>query len=389
MALRRPLQPGFSMLLVLILIAAASLLGLSYLAGASVRASCADNLLKVGRAQYLAESALDHAMYLLETNPEALEGTDRTPLGPFSLDATDDFYTMQAVPNGDRPGTYTLLGHGTAGGVTQTVSALLLVVDPGVGGDNPVDNCVTLGAAGGLTLMPQSVTINGDLHLNASLLNLAEINGNVRSAGNVLDWWRRIRGEISEDVEPLDVPHLEAADLESYEAPGIAGAAVQRDRVKDMKRDDPLAKGGAITEDNPAGVVVLTPKDPNKGVRLKDHLNFRGTLVIRGDAVIDGKDIDLTAVEGFPALVVEGHLTIRRSASMTVNGLVYTSGRVTGSGDTSRSRTTINGGLVTESDGFSLLLKGQHTLNYDRERCSIYAFEGGGEGGLEILRYDD
>ena len=65
------------MVLVLVLVATAAILGMGTLYSASVRLACASNLSTVARAQYLAESGLQHAMYELQVHLEQMEATSQ------------------------------------------------------------------------------------------------------------------------------------------------------------------------------------------------------------------------------------------------------------------------------------------------------------------------
>ena len=116
-------QPGFALIVVLILVAMASILGVSYLFGASLHVTGATNLVAADRARYLAESGLEHSLYLLQTHPAALQASSSSaPLGPFFVDASNDTYTLYAAPGAGTDGLYTILATGRSGGMKQTAS---------------------------------------------------------------------------------------------------------------------------------------------------------------------------------------------------------------------------------------------------------------------------
>jgi len=117
----RTRQSGIAMLLVLTTIAMATVLGLSYLCVTTVKLAGSANLLHASRSRYLAESGLQHALYLLRTNSPALAGaTAGNPLGPFHADGTDDSYVLYSQQTG--PTTYTVTAKGTCRGLTRTSS---------------------------------------------------------------------------------------------------------------------------------------------------------------------------------------------------------------------------------------------------------------------------
>jgi len=113
---------GFAMILVLMLIATATVLGLSYLNSATVRLAGTSNLLLATRAQYLAESGLEHALWLLRVAPEQLDGSASDPLGPFQADESDDSYSFYAEPLTGENGVYLVTATAQVESVTRTVS---------------------------------------------------------------------------------------------------------------------------------------------------------------------------------------------------------------------------------------------------------------------------
>jgi hypothetical protein len=129
-------------------------------------------------------------------------------------------------------------------------------------------------------------------------------------------------------------------------------------------------------------------------VRLTDNVDFEGTIVVDGDLVFAGTGITLTAVDGFPAVVITGRMLIRAGSETTINGLVVTQGGIVPEdGHALESSTTINGALIAGWLGYDPSLRGDHELNYVTERCSIYDFSSTDEGGdslptMKLLEYE-
>ena len=116
----RQRQRGIALLLVLTVVAAASILGMSYLSVASVQLSCSSNLIRANEATYLAESGVQHGLWLLRTEPETLTAASAaSPLGPYQLDSDGGEYTIYAVPTGN-PLEYEVIASATSSGVTRT-----------------------------------------------------------------------------------------------------------------------------------------------------------------------------------------------------------------------------------------------------------------------------
>ena len=124
---RRHRQSGVALLLVLILVASATVLGVSYATTTTVKLISTDNLLRSSRSRYLAESGLEHCLHFLRSDPEVLTGSGTTLLGPFNADATSDGYYLGSAAVVGQTRQYLLTGRATSGGITQTVTTRVYV----------------------------------------------------------------------------------------------------------------------------------------------------------------------------------------------------------------------------------------------------------------------
>jgi len=115
------------MLMVLTVVVIASVIGLSYLSITSVRLSCSSNLMRASRAMYLAESGVQHGLWLLRADIAATtSATAANPLGPYQLDSDAGQYTVYAEATGvDQE--YQVVGTGTFGGIKRTSRAVAKV----------------------------------------------------------------------------------------------------------------------------------------------------------------------------------------------------------------------------------------------------------------------
>jgi len=355
-------KPGFALLLVMILVATGVILGLSYLSVASLKVRMSRNYQLLARARYLAESGLEHAQYVLRLNPDQFTAAPGGLLGPFYADGSSDGYVISCTPDASVPGRYVLTSVATVGQIKRTSS---MTVSRSAGPEIRINHAVVVG--GGLVWLPWDLTITGDFHANGFLLNSARINGNATSTGGLWDPWGRISGFTDGGAEAVDVPSLNVDDYKRYFVDGRRQHAA-RARQSHLTSDDPLAGGGVVTASNTGGVLLIRPRRGDT-VTLHDNLNFTGTLVIDGNVRLDGSNITLTAVNGFPAIVATGSVEVTNDArNVTINGVVCAEeGIVPASFDTSRSSTTINGALVSAVSGYSSSLRGNHVMNYSSE----------------------
>ena len=362
-------QNGFALVLVLIVLAVATVLGMGYLYSASVQRASCDNLIAATRAKYLAESGLQHAIYVLQTDLAAMENSSATaPRGPFYADGSNDQYVFYCQTYPGSPGLYLLSSRATVGGVTQK-SSVTVKRAPAAKVTSPYPML-----AGNTLYLPFTLTVNGSVYANGGLANYAHINGSAWAAGSIADPYGWITGTKTPNAPTRALPRFVWGDYASYTFYRTNYAAAVTPLLTDFKSDDPLAGGKAVTEGNPGGVVVLKPSD-GQNVKLKDNLYFRGTLVIDGNLYIDGTNITLEAVDGFPAVVASGKILTRTDKSATIKGLVKAEGGIVPDGSADRAVTAINGGLIAAANGYYITLKGTHTLTHVSDRCTVYDFK--------------
>lgn len=115
-------RSAFALIMVLLVIAAASVLGMCSLWASSVRLDGSHNFILAGRARMLAESGIQHGLYLFQAQCLTLEAArSNNPLGPFSIDSTDDTYKFYlAGPPSNS--IYTLVAEGACGGLVARSS---------------------------------------------------------------------------------------------------------------------------------------------------------------------------------------------------------------------------------------------------------------------------
>ena len=354
---------GFALLLVMILVVSGVVLGFAYLSSASLKVTIANNYCQMSRARYLAESGLEHALFTLRFDPDAIENK---LLGPYYADDSSDYYYVYAQKAPESDGLYRLTAIAIVGGV-QRSSSMTIYRSPG----EQIQVEQGIFVASGAIWLPWGLTLNGDVHVNGALYNMALVNGDATTTGSLSDPWERIDGSTDDDADPVDAPDIQLSDYFSYSVSGENSTATQFENA-DMTASTELANGGAITETNQAGVVRL---DPNVGdtLTLHDNLNFTGTIIVQGDLVLDGSNIELTATDGFPAIIVTGTIYVTdRAQNVTINGLVVANQGIDSDGWTPNASTTINGAVVSTTVGYNSALSGNHTLNYDADRAAIY-----------------
>lgn len=160
-------RKGVAMMLVLIAVAIAVVMGVSYVSSASIKTTSARNLMKSNRARYLAESGIQHAFYVLRTEPDLLVGTDANhPLGPYQVESGGEGYVFWAAPDPTHPGQYTVTASATCGGVTQKTSMTAVSINAykEVVLKNDPMGYWRFGEPGGKTIFDKTGQYNGTYH---------------------------------------------------------------------------------------------------------------------------------------------------------------------------------------------------------------------------------
>lgn len=366
---------GFALILVMILMAMAVMVGLSYLAVASIKVSGSTNFVAGGKARYLAESGLEHAMYVVQSNP-ALLPSAYSPGGPYYIDSTGASYVFYGQTT-STPGQYHIYARGTSGGVTIQTEALISR------SPNPV-----IQVRQGLMLnkntvsLPASVRLNGDLHIKGQLTNLAYINGRASATGTITDTFGRITNGIVQNTTDVAQPELTYGNYNShYYLDGTRYDSVDCP-TDDLASSSSVVNGAAVTPSNPGGVIGLRGHGNN--THITDNVNFTGTLITNCNLYLDGANINLQAMEGFPALVVNGWVYISDTARVTINGsIISNQGFKPTSGAASNSRTTITGAVLC-NDGPDSSLGGIQTINYNQGRAMLYDIKQNATGEYKI-----
>jgi hypothetical protein len=362
---------GFALMLVMMLLALAVVLGLSYMSSATIKMASSRNLLSVNESGYAAESGLEHALYVMQSNYDTFKSaTAANPLGPYYVDSSNtEYYTFYGLPDPVTPGKFTVYSNGCGGNV-KTVRHMTALCAGGP--TNQVTQGMLIGGSLPVTL-PSALQINGNFAVNGSLINNATIKGNVSSAGLVFDYSHKISGTVTSFAPGTTEPSIVWNQFSSYTLYGATCTAAS-EKVDDFYSTDPCSNGNTITAGNPGGVAVLAPISKVAGARVRfhDHTHFQGTVVVNGDVEMDGTDITFTSVSGFPSLVVTGHVYVDAGTASTFNGLVVAHQGFTGGSST--SKTTINGGLVSDSQGYASNMAGTNIINYNATQSKVYDF---------------
>ncbi|MHC4519627.1 MAG: LamG domain-containing protein [Planctomycetota bacterium] len=333
----RHARQGVALLTVLALIMAITVLSLGYLARSGTELACGHNMALRVQMDQAAASGLEHARGLILNPPENVSGDGYwTGATAQQLDpAGGDFYDVNVASDANDHCNYLVtcdayrLENGEKIG-RSTLSAHLRL-----------DPCITFWL-GTTAAIPQATVIKGDLYCGGNLANQGTIQGDVFAAGTISGTSPTGRASSSVASPPLAWPGIEVAD---YNPTYQVGQTSYSSHI--------------LATSTPSGTFEPYPGNP-AGVRyrhadttLVDSISITGLLVVNGDLRITasgaGISKTITAVQGFPALLVGGDLIVEPGGRLTVDGLAVIGGRVLAGAED--GRLDVTGGLLV-ANGF-------------------------------------
>lgn len=378
---------GMALMLVVILVALASVMGYSLLASTSMQTQVTSTTLQAASADAIAESGVNLAMYYLQ-NPTLAplaagdtfwKGGSNISLGS-SVAGTCDVTVAQINPM-----TYQIQSVGrssiSADGRTlsRTINAKVkLTYTPSVGYASGANSSMTI---------PTSMTVTGNVQVNGRVTVKGEVNGDViadRMPTVSGTWGGKWTGSASSASVPTSVPDFKP----SYAYLGKTYFA----EPLPMPNLSHTTLGPTAT--NPAGVYYW----PSGDVALADNVTINGTLILNGgeEMQVNGSNNVISPILGFPGLMIKGVGNINLNSAnsgLTINGMVYLGSGIVGSGDDqSASKLAINGAILMygTSPTIDPAYNGTINVNYDSSKIVVPGIGSGSltPTGVAVLSWD-
>ncbi len=306
-------KSGAALLIVLFVIMVITLVGMGFIAKTDSELACGNNMVLRTQMDNLAKSGLEHARGLLINPWDVSVSSGKYWLGQTAIqfDGGNDYYDIEIVK--DSTGTtprsqysITSTGYRMRNGevVGQSCLNAKLRFDP----------AVAIWCESMLNLT-NGYTINGDAYSELDFMNDgATINGDVYSSYVVMNAGT-ITGQISEFAaqRPVEFSNINYAnfttnynheDGSTYSVTAITPGTYS-------------GQTWNYSAFNPAGVFYC-----NGNLTLNGNMTINGMLVVNGILTISGTNNIIVAVRNYPAVVVNGGLTINTGTALTVNGLV-------------------------------------------------------------------
>jgi hypothetical protein len=362
---------GIALMLVVAVVAVASVLGMAVLSSAALQSQAKGNSIRATDAQYLAESGIHLALYYLN-NP------DKAPSLVAGVYPGQNGVTFGADVNG----TVDLA-------VTNVGTDLYEITSTARAGPNPAKRTtrslkvrvlvktayVVKHAANFWTnfTVPALMTIDGDVRCDGTLTNNGAVSGDIYANGSNVAGWKQAPGYPTKSV-----PTITHINLHQQ-----LGAATPyytyRDSNGVVQTGTPEIITGPIT-----GALVPAPTNPknvwfvNNNVTLGDCV-INGTIVVRGGGrtlTVTG-NAHITPHEGMPGLIVSNSIRFQADSlpkSLVVDGLCWTGNNIVTTGvEAYNCHLEVNGALMMAGPGpaVSNLYNGTIAVKYVPQNVNL------------------
>ncbi|MFQ5422690.1 MAG: hypothetical protein ACE5F9_01790 [Phycisphaerae bacterium] len=320
-------RPAYILIAVLGLAAVAATLGLSFINANSTVIPQAVNRYRGTRARYLAESGIAIARHYLVYPPATVAvGSFWTGAAGIAIDSTMDFTNVTIVQDAADSNQYIIAATGVAhdfDGVTvvgkHSITASVLLPAP------PTWSIPYAYLATSTVAIPATAVIKGNIHSNASLFGQGTCQGNVSATGTATWFGGGPPASVTSKVSAFNAPAVDPSAYANYRLNGHRYTAYNYTKTDMGDLDAAALDTVDMSATNPGRIIRV----PAGAFKLKKNVQLTGTLLVSGDLLVDNSNVQLAAVDGFPALVVSGSIrSLKKDASLTVTGSVLCGGAI-------------------------------------------------------------
>ncbi|MHC4459885.1 MAG: LamG domain-containing protein [Planctomycetota bacterium] len=309
-------RPGTALLVVLLIVMAATILSLAFLSRSDVELACGGNMILRTEMDCGVESALEHARGLIlnpqDVGSEYWAGDVRQQL----VAGSDDYYDVNVVKLDECNYQITCDAYREKNGEKIGRS--------GLEAELRLDPCITFWT-GRDTTIRQWIVINGDVYCNGTLINIGIINGDVfaNSVIGSIAGRQEVTGDLSLQWPPVTVEDFTS----NYTVQSIGS----------------ILSGVTYGPYNPVRVCYNGGGD----VELAGNVQIHGMLVVDANLTISGSGNIITAAKNLPGLLVTGDLKVENGGGLDIDGLAVVEGKVQNSAGP--ANLNIIGGLFTNN----------------------------------------
>ncbi|MBE0534296.1 MAG: hypothetical protein IH624_01405 [Phycisphaerae bacterium] len=331
-------RSGAVLLVVLFVCMVVAMLSMTVLVRANRQVLSGDGGATRLKLDYLAESGLVHAKTLLlhpQNADTSGEGYWQGGEG-LQVEAGNDYYDL----------TVTRSASGSTARCTYNIESQAYRLKNGdrtarssLSAQLRLDPCIAYWA-GAAASLPNRVTINGDVYCAGALSSAATVQGDVFADGFTGAATGQLQSRADAGVLFPDVTCTFFSPAYNYGGLFYLPRTVAPADCNNPP--DPFSPSGA----NPAGILYSVGP-----LALVGNVTINGTLVVDGDLTMQGGAVTITPAKNYPALVVNGNLTIQDTSRFTASGLVQVNTMTVAS---TAGNITVLGALFVRNAGVSV-----------------------------------
>jgi Tfp pilus assembly protein PilE len=372
----RARRGGFSMMMVIAVVAVAAILAMAVLSSNTLQAKASSGRAAVVQADSLAESGLNRALYYAHNIDDGAKCPIRSlavgatyresdvSLGP-AVSGTFDLSIERRTQN-----RYYVEATGKVGpAATPLRRTVTAFVD--------VNYNLWAMAFGADVTLPVNTTVIGDIYCDGNLINNGTVEGTVYAKtvtgigsqtekGLLNDVVDAVTGIVKSllsilnllSPDPINHYTTYAHNGKTYSAKSLSVSSLSNTTLNPDQ------------ETNPAGIFYKTGT-----LDLNGNVTINGTLIVMGNLRVQGPNNVVNAPEGYPALIVDDDLMFKQPASsLEVWGFMHFGGRlVKASGSVVNSNFRVNGALYNPGHGATTFdpVFGKIYVKFDRARSSV------------------
>jgi cytoskeletal protein CcmA (bactofilin family) len=369
---------AYILLVVLAFTALASALGMSFLEANSTVMPEAVNYQGMVRAEALASSGVALASHLLLYPPTNLSLTQYyTGASGVTLDSSGDYFDVSVVrsdawsPAQTDLNLYRIIATGVAkdpgGAIRAKRSATAEIQAPPIGKWQFTQGFISSGLA---LVVPTRATITGDLHANGNISGTGSCTGKVSATGTATWLGGGPPTSIVSLAPSIARPLISPYQASTYTIRGRTYTPYTTYSSNQITPSDASTLNAIdMSASNPGRIIIA----PTGDLTIRQNVQLTGTLVVNGNLRIDDSGShQVTAVSGFPALVVTGDVQIRSATSTTtINGSVICSGMLDSQLNASVS-VTVNGTCFFDSGMDAPRSTCTYLFNWDANRSVFW-----------------
>jgi cytoskeletal protein CcmA (bactofilin family) len=362
---------GVALLLVIGVMAIATVAAYALLADSAMQAQSAAATNGAAQADSLAESGVALAMYYVQHPsyaPHLTAGSGNIPAywagaSGITFGSASGSATVTVAPSGTTGQLWTVTSTGNSpaslGGISKTLSATVQTV-MGYQVNQPVVSNANITLSSGSSITggtTASIVSTGTVTINLG----ATVNGSIEASG-LPGLLGLLLGILL--PPPSSSPALITTQVTDYSQP----YSYQGQTYSPQVISSPVNSTLGPSAGNPAGIFVAT-----SNVTISTG-TINGTIYTKNGAnVVFTKTATITPVTGYPGLVVDGSTSITvASTTVTINGLALFNGGLKVSNGS--SGITVNGALLFGTQGTLAGSLGKLTVTYNANNVKVPFF---------------